>query len=551
MGSAAVGAQTSNGRVDAVVIEDAVRQRGTGRVRSYSPRAASPLGARARPSETVREPVLGLPVAGVPADAPARRPLSRFPHPALHAGLAVDEAAARRSDGRPVYENVYAAGAMLAGAEPWREKSGDGISVASGFRAAEAIERRLARDLLPVNPASAGVPRRQRVEPAPPAGADAAGGARVPRAPVAVRGRRAQYEQTGPRAPPARSAVGPRPRARRGARGAPRRSITASSARSANPTARSPPPRRCFPGRSTLARNSSGFARTAIRRTSRSTTARAAASAQGLPPGGEDRRDQLTGARDAQGGARVPAARPSAGEAVRLRPPGVAGRAAANLSFRLRPSGALMERTLGIHRDAPFPPVVFAGKTFQRWARRRPRWRQQDGCLLPRLLDELVRAPNRPPGRRAARARGLSGGRAPQDCCGLPLSRTECSRLRDAMPSAWHGRSPRLRARGLDIVATSTSCSLMLKREAREILDLEDDPDAPSGLRADPHDICEWLRDRLDGGDLPDDFRPVPLTVPYHAPCQQRGHGIGRPALDLLALVPGSRWTISTRTAAA
>ena len=28
------------------------------------------------------------------------------------------------------------------------------------------------------------------------------------------------------------------------------------------------------------------------------------------------------------------------------------------------------------------------------------------------------------------------------------------------------------------------------------------------------------------------------MTVPYHAPCQQRGHGIGKPALDLLALVP-------------
>jgi glycerol-3-phosphate dehydrogenase subunit C len=25
--------------------------------------------------------------------------------------------------------------------------------------------------------------------------------------------------------------------------------------------------------------------------------------------------------------------------------------------------------------------------------------------------------------------------------------------------------------------------------------------------------------------------------VPYHAPCQQQGHGIGKPALDLLALV--------------
>ena len=28
------------------------------------------------------------------------------------------------------------------------------------------------------------------------------------------------------------------------------------------------------------------------------------------------------------------------------------------------------------------------------------------------------------------------------------------------------------------------------------------------------------------------------MTVPYHAPCQQRGHGIGSPALDLFDLIP-------------
>jgi glycerol-3-phosphate dehydrogenase subunit C len=37
------------------------------------------------------------------------------------------------------------------------------------------------------------------------------------------------------------------------------------------------------------------------------------------------------------------------------------------------------------------------------------------------------------------------------------------------------------------------------------------------------------------------DFSPLPLTVPYHAPCQQQGHGIGKPALDLLALIPELR----------
>src|SRR5919204_529511 len=36
-------------------------------------------------------------------------------------------------------------------------------------------------------------------------------------------------------------------------------------------------------------------------------------------------------------------------------------------------------------------------------------------------------------------------------------------------------------------------------------------------------------------------FRPLALTVPYHAPCQQQGHGIGKPALELLAQIPELR----------
>jgi glycerol-3-phosphate dehydrogenase subunit B len=41
--------------------------------------------------------------------------------------------------GAPVYDNLYAAGAMLAGAEPWREKSGDGISLSTGYQVATNI----------------------------------------------------------------------------------------------------------------------------------------------------------------------------------------------------------------------------------------------------------------------------------------------------------------------------------------------------------------------------------------------------------------------------
>jgi glycerol-3-phosphate dehydrogenase subunit C len=77
----------------------------------------------------------------------------------------------------------------------------------------------------------------------------------------------------------------------------------------------------------------------------------------------------------------------------------------------------------------------------------------------------------------------------------------------------------------------------MLKREAREILGLENDGDLRS-VSDRMYDICEYLVMLLDRGELRTDFQPLPMTVTYHAPCQQQGHGVGKPALDLMALVP-------------
>jgi glycerol-3-phosphate dehydrogenase subunit B len=84
---------------------------------------------------TARETALGLPVAGVPGPGEERfRPGYFDAQPMARAGVQVER------DLRPAgYENVLVAGATLAGAEPWREKSGDGISLATGHRAAELI----------------------------------------------------------------------------------------------------------------------------------------------------------------------------------------------------------------------------------------------------------------------------------------------------------------------------------------------------------------------------------------------------------------------------
>ena len=210
----------------------------------------------------------------------------------------------------------------------------------------------------------------------------------------------------------------------------------------------------------------------------------------------------------------------------------------ANWALRNRVLRGLAQGLMGIHRDAPMPR--FAGRTFQGWARKRP---QQvaaksvvyfHGCgtnYYEPAAGEMVVA--------VLEHNGFNVIIPPQDCCGLPLQSN------GNFPAA-RGYVRRLVARlapyareGLPIVANSTSCGLMLKREAREILGVEDeDLDAVSKQL---FDVCEFLLLLHEKGDLRTDFQPLPLVVPYHAPCQQRGHGIGKPALDLFALVPGLR----------
>jgi glycerol-3-phosphate dehydrogenase subunit B len=89
---------------------------------------------------TAREQALGLPVHAPGPDQAGFLPGYLSEHPMETAGLRVDATLRPVGpDGDPVYPNVYAAGAVIGGARPWREKSGDGISLSTGYLAAEAI----------------------------------------------------------------------------------------------------------------------------------------------------------------------------------------------------------------------------------------------------------------------------------------------------------------------------------------------------------------------------------------------------------------------------
>ena len=89
----------------------------------------------------VRETALGLPVAGVPGRGEPRFDADYFAeHPFNAAGVAVDGGLRPvDGEGRRIYENVLVTGATLGGCVPWKEKSGDGISLSTGYAAAGIV----------------------------------------------------------------------------------------------------------------------------------------------------------------------------------------------------------------------------------------------------------------------------------------------------------------------------------------------------------------------------------------------------------------------------
>lgn len=214
----------------------------------------------------------------------------------------------------------------------------------------------------------------------------------------------------------------------------------------------------------------------------------------------------------------------------------------ANWSLRSGAFRWLLHRLLGIDRRAPLP--AFARATFgSRWRRRRRSKPASDpehavvyfhGCVAQyyeaRVAEAAIAVLER---------NGFTVIVPEQRCCGLPLISNGL--YADARARA-RGNLAILAGyarRGYRIVGTSTSCTHTLKAEYREMLDLDDD-DARVVAQA-TWDMCEFLRDLHERGRLDTRLAPIESTVVYHAPCQLRSHGIGLPALDVLALVPGLR----------
>lgn len=215
----------------------------------------------------------------------------------------------------------------------------------------------------------------------------------------------------------------------------------------------------------------------------------------------------------------------------------------ANLALNLKPARKLAESIFAIHRNAPFPPISNEG--FTSWFRKHPKpppSREKvvyfHGCSTQYYEPRVGRAAVR-----VLEANGFEVIVPQQNCCGLPL----LSNGEFAAARRYHKNNIRslveYARQGIPIVGTSTSCTLTLKEEAPELLDMHDED--TKLVAQSTYDFNEFLLFLAEMGRLNLNLHPLNLSLPYHVPCQYRGHRLGRPGIELLAMIPGLQVTDS------
>lgn len=215
----------------------------------------------------------------------------------------------------------------------------------------------------------------------------------------------------------------------------------------------------------------------------------------------------------------------------------------ANALLRLRPVRILMEKIVAIDRDAPFP--VFHFRKFRGWffgphqqtkapvPPGAPKVAYFHGCATQHYEAQVGKAIVA-----LLEHNGFEVILPPQNCCGLPMqSNGNFAEARRYARANLRKLAPIARE-GIPIVVGGTSCGLELKSEYREVLGLHT-PEAEL-VAEHVYDISEFLWLLHEQGRLRTDFIPQSgRYLPYHTSCHQKLHRIGRPALELLALVPG------------
>ncbi len=211
----------------------------------------------------------------------------------------------------------------------------------------------------------------------------------------------------------------------------------------------------------------------------------------------------------------------------------------ANAALGIKPLRTMVEKVIGIHRDAPMP--VATTKTFKSWLRKRPTPQGPfdqgqvvffHGCAGGYFeVETSIRTVE------VLEALGFEVLVPKQGCCGLAQ---QSNSLYDSASKKVTTLAAQLASAGKDIpvVSSSGSCAGMLKHEAREIMGVEDENVDDVGSRM--RETSEFLMELVEKKILdPSRFREINDTLVYHQPCQVKSQGIGMPALTLMELIPG------------
>ena len=210
----------------------------------------------------------------------------------------------------------------------------------------------------------------------------------------------------------------------------------------------------------------------------------------------------------------------------------------ANAALHNKPIRTIVEKVIGIHRDAPMPPAQT--QTLQGWLKKRkaPAKAATRGTVVffHGCAGGYFEVETSKKSIEVLEYLGYEVLVPKQGCCGLAQ---QSNGLFDQASAAVLKLCDELRSAGKDltIISSSGSCTGMLKHEAHEIMGVSEEKLKDVGTRI--RDMMEFLLDLHDAGELPTDFATIEMTVPYHAPCQLKSQGMGQPAVEVLKLIPG------------
>ncbi len=208
-----------------------------------------------------------------------------------------------------------------------------------------------------------------------------------------------------------------------------------------------------------------------------------------------------------------------------------------------KPVRVLMEKTVGIDRDAELPK--FHTRTFMAADRgdpiapnpAAPAYGKRKAAIYATCFVNYNRPVTGMDARAVLNHIGVETKAAYPGCCGMPfLEQAKLERVAE-MAAKVSSELVQLIDQGYDIVTLTASCGLMLKFEWPLIV--PDNQDVKRLSEA-VFDIDEYVVDIAKTEGLPQDLTPLPEGVSVHLACHARAQNMGPKAAEMLRLIPGT-----------